>query len=327
MARAIWSGAISFGLVNAPVRMYSVVHEEDLHFRLLHEKDDGPIGYVKVCKAEDGHPVPDDEIIKVYEVGKDELVPVTDEDFAAAEAQNLRTIAIEDFVPYDQIDPIYFERTYLLGPDTGAEHVYAVLTRAMEDSGLAAIGRYVFHKKEHLGLLRVREGVITLERMYFADEVRDAKGSVDPDDLPSPKAKEVDMARRLIEAYAGDFEPEKYHDAYRERLLELIERKRKGETIEPAPEPEDSGPRDLMEALRASIEAAGGRGGSRAGSGQKGKARRAGPDRSGPKRAASKKDDLDDLSVAELRERAASADVSGRSKMTKAELKKALRAA
>src|SRR5918995_6059734 len=161
MPRAIWSGSISFGLVNVPVRMYSAIQEQDLHFHLLHVKDDSRIGYEKICKKEE-RPVPDDEIVKAYEVEDGEYVYVTDEDFEAAEGESLRTIDICDFVPYDEIDPIYFERTYFLGPADGADKVYRLLLKAMEDSGLAAIAKYVMRDKQNLGCLRVRDGVITL---------------------------------------------------------------------------------------------------------------------------------------------------------------------
>ena len=171
MPRAIWTGTISFGLVNVPVRMYSAIDENDLHFHLIHEPDGGRIGYQKICKAED-KPVPDDEIVKAFEIEKDELVVLTDEDFAAAKVEGVKTIEISDFVPYEEIDPIYFERTYYLGPQEGGEKVYALLREAMEKTGLAAIGKYVMRDRQHLGCLRVREGVITLEKMFFHDEIR-----------------------------------------------------------------------------------------------------------------------------------------------------------
>ena len=174
MPRAIWSGTISFGLVNVPVRMYSAIDESDLHFHLVHEPDGGRIGYQKVCKAEN-EPVPDDEIVKAYEVKKDELVVLTDEDFDAAKSEGVKTIEISDFVPYDEIDPIYFERTYYLGPQDGGEKIYSLLRQAMEKTGLAAIGKYVMRDKQHLGCLRIRDGVITLEKLFFHDEIRPTK--------------------------------------------------------------------------------------------------------------------------------------------------------
>ena len=171
MPRAIWSGSIAFGLVNAPVKMYSAIDEHDLELHLVHEKDGSPIGYRKVCKKEDKE-VPADEIVKAYEVADGELVYLTDEDFRAAEDESYHTIEILDFVPHDEIDPIVFQRTYYLGPADGAEKVYALLVKAMESSGLSAVARYVFHDRQQLGALRIRDGVITLENMYFADEIR-----------------------------------------------------------------------------------------------------------------------------------------------------------
>lgn len=163
MPRAIWSGSISFGLVNAPVRMYSAIQERDLRFNLVHATDGGRIGYQKVCRAEGDRPVPNEEVVRAYPFAKDDLVVVTEEDFAAAEGDTPRQLQVLDFVPRDQIDPIHFERTYFLGPGDGGDRVYALLCTALERSGLAGIVRYVFHGKEHLGALRVRRGIITLE--------------------------------------------------------------------------------------------------------------------------------------------------------------------
>ena len=174
MPRAIWSGAISFGLVNVPVRMYSAIDEQDLHFHLIHEPDGGRIGYQKFCKKEEKL-VPDDEIVKAFEIKKDKLVVLTDEDFEAVKTEGVKTIEISDFVPYEEIDPIYFDRTYFLGPQDGREKVYALLREAMEQTGLAAIGKYVMRDRQHLGCLRVRDGVISLEKMFFHDEIRPAR--------------------------------------------------------------------------------------------------------------------------------------------------------
>jgi DNA end-binding protein Ku len=298
--RAIWSGAISFGLVNVPVRMYSAIDEHKLHFHYLHAKDDSRIGYEKVCKKE-GKPVPDKEIVKAFEFTKGEYVYMTDEDFetAAAESEGLKTIDIRDFVPHEELDPIYFERTYYLGPADGAEKVYTLFRRAMEDSGLSAIAKYVMRDKQHLGCLRVRDGVITLEKMYFADEIR-------PIDEIKPKAErvskqELEMARQLVESLSGSFEPGKYKDTYRDALCGVIKRKRKGEEVhvDTGAEEEERVP-DLMEALRASLEAAGGR--------TNGKRR----------------DGLGKLSKDELYERAKKADIPGRADMSKDELIEAL---
>src|SRR5829696_2090544 len=228
MPRAIWTGTISFGLVSVPVRMYSAIDESDLRFHLVHEPDGGRIGYQKVCKAEN-EPVPDNEIVKAYEVKEGELVVLTDEDFAAAKAEGVKSIEISDFVPYDEIDPIYFERTYYLGPQDGGEKVYSLLREAMEDTGLAAIGKYVMRDKQQLGCLRIREGVITLEKLFFDDEIRPV------DEIAPGKAKvskpELEMATSLIEQFQGSFEPERYEDTYRAALLKVINAKQKGKTI------------------------------------------------------------------------------------------------
>jgi DNA end-binding protein Ku len=220
VARALWSGSIAFGLVNAPVRVYSAVSEHKLHFSLLHRKDDSPIGYQKICKKED-KPVPDDEIVKAFEYEKGEFVYMEDEDFDAAHVEGARTIDITDFVPYEQIDPIFFAKTYYVGPAEGAERVYALLARAMADSGLAGVAKFVMRDRQHLGVLRVREGVITLEQLYFADEIR-------PVDELKPSGgkvdkRELEMAARLIDSYTSDWRPEQYDDTYRDELCAVIE--------------------------------------------------------------------------------------------------------
>jgi DNA end-binding protein Ku len=292
--RALWSGSISFGLVSVPVRMYAAVSEHTLHFHFVHEKDGSRIGYEKVCKAE-AKPVPDDEIVRAFEYRKGELVYMEPEDFEAAKAEGGHTIEIKDFVPYDQIDPVFFRHTYVLGPDSGGEKVYALLRRAMEDSGLAAIAKFVMRDRQNLACLRVRDGLITLEQMYFADEIREL------DDLKPPDAKvdkrERDMAAQLIDAFTGDFEPERYRDTYRDALCEIIEAKRKGkEVVIEEPEREEE-PEDLFAALQASIRAAKGDG---------------------------RGDGLAELSREELYARAKKADIPGRSQMSKEELVEAL---
>ena len=255
MPRAIWSGSIAFGLVNAPVKMYAAIEEHNLELHLVHEKDGSPIGYEKVCKKE-GKAVPADEIVKAYEVSDGDLVYLTDEDFKAAEEDSYRTIEILAFVPREEIDPIAFKRTYYLGPADGAEKVYALLVKAMENSELSAVARYVFHDRQQLGTLRIREGVITLENMYFADEIRPTKG-IAPSRKPRVDKQELDMAETLIERFTSSFRHDQYDDEYRKRLLKIVKRKQKGEEIhaeEPVEEREE--PTDILDALRASVEAA-----------------------------------------------------------------------
>jgi DNA end-binding protein Ku len=303
MPRAIWSGSISFGLVNVPVRMYSAIDERDVRFHLLHEKDDARIGYEKVCKKED-KPVPDDEIVRGYEVSEGEYVYVTDEDLEAAAGEKYRSIDIRDFVAVEEVDPIYFERTSYLGPAEGGEKPYALLVRAMEEAGLVGIATYVARDKQQLGCLRVRDGMIVLERMFFADEIRPTKGIV-PRKGSVPK-EELRMALDLIERFRSDFEPERYEDTYRAALLGVIDRKRKGKDVHVEPETEqEEEPTDLLEALRASVEAHGRRG------------------RSTKRRNGS----LRGVSRDELDRRARKAGIRGRSKMSKTELAKALQRA
>ena len=270
MPRAIWSGRIAFGLVNAPVKMYSAIDENDIELHLVHEKDGSPIGYEKVCKKE-GKAVPADEIVKAYEVSDGEHVYLTDEDFRAAEEEGYRTIEILDFVPHDEIDPIVFQRTYYLGPAEGAEKVYVLLLKAMEQAELSAVARYVFHARQQLGALRVREGVMTLENMYFADEIRPTKDIV-PARRPRVDKRELEMAGTLIERFTTSFDHSRYEDEYRARLLKVIRRKRKGDEVHPAPQEEREAPSDLLAALRESVEAA--KGTSRARNGRKAPAKR-----------------------------------------------------
>ena len=251
MPRAIWTGTISFGLVNVPVRMYSAIKEHKLHFHYLHTKDDSPIGYEKYCKKED-KPVPDDEIGKAFEVSKGKYVYLDEKDLQAAKVEGYRTIELTDFVPYEEIDPIYFEKTYYLGPNDGGEKVYALLAKAMESSGLAGIGTYVMRDREHLGCIRILDGVLMLERLFFADEVRPAKG-IKPSRVSVSK-QELEMAEQLIDRFSGRFRPEKYKDTYTDALKKIVRAKQRGKQVEVAPEREEPEVPDLIEALRASLE-------------------------------------------------------------------------
>jgi DNA end-binding protein Ku len=308
MPRSIWSGSISFGLVNVPVRLYSAVQEHKLRFHFVHEKDNSPIGYQKICKKEE-KPVPDDEIVKAFEFTKGEYVYMEDEDFAAARVEGYKSIDIVDFVPYEDIDPIFFAHTYYVGPDRGAEKVYSLLVKAMESSELTGIAKFVMRDRQHLGALRIRDGVITLEQLYFADEIRPV------DEIKASRTRvsqeELQMAERLIESFAGEWKPEKYKDTYRDELCAVIRAKRKGKDVHAAADVEEEAPTDLLTALRESIErsGAGGRRGGRRASARNGNG------------------DLGGLSKQELDDRAKAAGIEGRSKMTKAELVRALQRA
>jgi DNA end-binding protein Ku len=301
-ARAIWTGTISFGLVNVPVRLYSAIQDHTLHFHYVHEKDNSRIGYEKICK-EEGKPVPDDEIVRAFEYEKGEYVYMSDEDFDAAKVEGFKSIEIRDFVPYEQVDPILFRHTYYVGADEGGEKVYALLRRAMEESGLVAVAKFVMRDRQNLGCLRVRDGILTLEQMYFADEVRPAD-DIRPADVEVDD-RELAMAQQLISNFEGEFEPAKYRDTYRDTLCEIIKAKREGQEVHAAKPEEPEEPTDLMAALRASIAAAQGR-------------------RTAP---AGGNGDLDDLSKGELYERAKEADIPGRSQMSREQLLDALRSA
>jgi DNA end-binding protein Ku len=258
MPRAIWSGAISFGLVNIPVKLYSAVSKKTVRFHQIDSESGGRVRQKRV--GPDGEEIAYEQIVKGYEIGPDRYVTITPEELEALEPQKTRTIDIEDFVDLEQIDPIYYDHPYYLAPDTGAAKAYRLLVDAMEDSGKVAVARVVLRSKEHLVAIRPRDGALAMETMLFADEVIPADSleelaSADGDVQTSDR--ELAMANQLIESLASDFEPGKYRDEYRERVLDLIERKAQGETIvieEPTAEPEKVP--DLMAALEASIASA-----------------------------------------------------------------------
>jgi len=259
MPRAIGSGAISFGLVNIPVKLYSAVSRKTVRFHQIDAESGQRIRQQRVNPGS-GEEVPYEQIVKGYEIGPDRYVTISPEELEALEPQKTRTIDIEDFVDLEQIDPIYYDHPYYLAPDTGAAKAYRLLVDAMEDSGKVAVARVVLRSKEHLVAIRPRDGALAMETMLFADEV------IPPESLEELAAgdgdvqtsdRELAMANQLIDSLASDFEPEKYRDEYRERVLDLIERKAQGETIvieEPEAEPEKVP--DLMAALEASIASA-----------------------------------------------------------------------
>ena len=263
MARAIWSGAISFGLVNIPVKLFSAVSKKTVRFHQIDAESGVRVRQKRV--GPDGEEIPYEQIIKGYEIGPDRYVTITPEELDSLSPEKTRTIDIEDFVDLDEIDPIYYDHPYYLAPDTGAAKAYQLLVDAMEDAGKVAIARVVIRSKENLVAIRPREGLLAMETMLFADEVvpTDSLDELTTDTAVKTSDRELTMARQLIDSLSSDFEPEKYHDEYRERVLDLIERKAQGETIvieEPSQEPEQVP--DLMAALEASI--AGSKGQSKA---------------------------------------------------------------
>lgn len=239
MARAIWSGSISFGLVNVPVKLFSATEQKDVSFHQFQEGTGQRIRYRRVAE-ESGEEVDYADIVKGYEVEKGRHVLVTPEELESVDPGRTRTIEIEDFVDLAEIDPIYYEKSYYLAPaeGSGAEKPYTLLLRGMEESGKVAIGRFVLRTKQYLAAIRPAGGVLVLETMYFADEVRDP--SVDVDGVPVEGVELSDRERaiagQLIESLSSAWEPERYADTYRQRVLELIERKAQGEDVvtEPA---------------------------------------------------------------------------------------------
>jgi DNA end-binding protein Ku len=257
MARAIWSGSISFGLLNVPVRMYSAVARRNIALREIRESDSARIKHRRVAEGTDEE-VPYDEIIKAYELTPGQYVPLTKEEMGALAPEKTRSIEVQDFVALDEIDPMYFDSPYYLGPAEGAEKAYSLLARAMKASGKVAIARFVLRNKEHLAAIRSDGDVLTLTTMRFADEVVPVDElEILPEKAQKPAKREQEMAEQLIDSLSTDFDPGAYHDEYREQLLALIERKAEGKEIvaSEAESPKATKAPDLMAALEESIAA------------------------------------------------------------------------
>jgi len=254
--RSIWKGAISFGLVTIPVKLYSATEEKDVSFHQVHREDGGRIRYKRVCQI-DGDEVPYSDIAKGYELPSGEVVVLTDEDFADLPLSTSRAIDVLEFVPLEQVDPLYFSKSYYLEPEAAGAKPYVLLRQALESSGRVALVKVALRQRESLATLRVRDGVFVLEMMLWPDEIREPQfGFLDEDIEVRPQ--ELKMAESLIDSLSGDFSPEQYGDNYREALQALIEAKVEGrEVVQPAETTADTGTVvDLMAALRASVEAA-----------------------------------------------------------------------
>src|SRR5215468_8288476 len=256
MARAIWTGTVAFGLVNVPVGLFSATEDRTFHFNQFEAGTPDRIRYKRVNERTGGE-VELADIVRGYEVAKGDYVLITDEDLEAVEPGRSRTIEIVDFVDIAEIDPIYYQKAYYLAPrGDGAGRAYALLHRAMADAGRAAIASFVLHGKEYLAAIRVYEDVLALETMYYADEIRDPSEEIDnlPADVKLPD-RELAVAKQLIESMRTQWQPDGYHDSYRARIEDLIERKRKGEEVVREGEPGgEADVTDLMDALRRSAE-------------------------------------------------------------------------
>jgi DNA end-binding protein Ku len=302
--RALWSGSLSFGLVNVPVQLVSAARDLDFHFHELHEKDKVRIEQRRFCSKEDVE-VMYEEVAHAYDLDGKQVI-VTDAELGSVEPRKTRTIDIEAFVEVDEIDPIYFDHPYMIvpaGESEGTLRAYRLLVEVMKHTERAALGRFVMRTKEYLAAIRAREGGLTLSTMLFHDEVRPTKPVKTGGKKPAKK--ELDQAVALIEALSAEWDPESYEDCYRERLRRVIEDKRKRRTIE-APQAEKEPPPapDLMDALQRALDNV-----------KSGRDVRADANGDG---------DLSDLSRHELLERAKEEDIGGRTKMSKKELVKAL---
>jgi DNA end-binding protein Ku len=331
MARPIWSGAISFGLVTVPVKLFSATESKQVSFNQFQEGTGQRIRYKRVAE-DSGEEIAYGDIVKGYELEKGRYVIVTPEELESVEPRKSRTIEIEDFVDLDDIDPVHFDKTYYLGPatDVGAEKPYALLHRALKESRKVAVARFVMRTKENLAVIRPIGDLLGLETMYFPDEVRDA-GSVEGAPVAVDLSdRELTIAQQLIDSMTAAWEPDKYEDTYRIRVLELIEAKAKGEDVVTEPEAAPAPVGDLMAALEASVARARERkaGGPKPSTGAPAAAE-AEPEPTATAAddggAAEPDDELSALSKDELYDRAAAASVQGRSKMTKDELVAALR--
>jgi len=343
MARSMWTGALSFGLVNVPVKLFSAVEDKGVHFNQFQAGTGARVHNKRVADGTDDE-VPYEDVVKGYEVRKGEYVIVTPEDLAALDPERSRVIELEDFVDLDEVDPIYFSKTYYLLPASAeAAKPFALLHAAMREANRVGIARFVMRDKQYLAAVRPRDDVLVVETMHFPDEVRDPFELDEAEPLEggvTTSARERKMAGQLIESLSTDWDPSRYRDTYRERVLALIEAKDKGEELVVEEAPERPEVADLMAALEASVkEARSGRSSGAAGSGSSGSGTKgsglSGSSRakaskgstkasSGGKRATQKAAADDDRSREELYEEAQRRQVPGRSKMSRDELAAAL---
>ena len=250
MASSVWKGHLTFGLVSFPVRLFSAARAETISFNLLHKEDHSRIRQVTFCQTED-KPVSRGELVKGYEYEKDHYVVVDDEDIKRVAPKTAKVMEILEFVKADQVDPIYLESSYYLAPDEGGEKPYALLFSALKKSQYYGVAKVAMHNREHIIILRPGDKGILLHTMYYQDEIR----QVDEfrTDTNLVKEKELDLANLLISSLEADFEPQKYHDTYRQNLQKLIEAKIEGKKVVATPEPHVAPVIDIMEALKRSL--------------------------------------------------------------------------
>lgn len=328
MARSIWNGSLSFGLVSVPVELFSATEDRTIHFNQFQTGTSDRIRNKRVNERT-GDEVEFSEIVKGYDLGGGEYVLVTPEELESVEPGRTRNIEITDFVDLDEVDPVYYQKTYYLAPKgEQAERAYGLLRKAMEDSNKAAVATFVMRGKQYLVTVRPEPRVLVLQTMFFADEVRDPAKEVPGVPVEADFSdRELKTAKMLIDSMAAEWEPEQYRDTYRERVEDLVERKRAGEEVVVETHPaKPTKVVDLMAALQASVEAARGRstGASKQTPASKTGAADKTAVRSSKRSAGRATEDLSQLSKAELYDRATAADVPGRSKMSRDELVEAL---
>src|SRR5918999_2651222 len=251
--KALWKGAITFGLISIPVRLHSAVQEKSLKFHLLHDEDHGRIKYQRVC-SKCGKEVTWDDLVRGYEVSKDTYVTFTDEELQSVDVESIRAIDVVSFVPLESIDPIYFNKTYYVAPEPSGLKAYRLLAGALEAEQQVGIAKVALRDKEHLATIRLKEDVFVLKTMHWPDEIREPAFE-ELDKKVDVRDPEIKMARQLIQQLSGDFHPEEFKDEYRERLEATAERKIEGQEVAVAAEPsgEPAPVVDLMEALKASV--------------------------------------------------------------------------
>ena len=252
-SRSIWKGAITFGLITIPVGLYTAVEEKDFRFNQLHAKDNGRIKYKRVCSV-CGEEVPYDEIVKGYEFEKGNYVVFTEEEMEAIPADSIKAIDVVSFVPLEEIDPVYFQKPYYVAPEPSGVKAYKLLEKAMNESGRIGVAKVTLREKERLATLRVRDGVFILETMNWPDEIREPDFAELHKDVEI-RPQELAMAKSLIENLSDTFQPDQFHDTYRERLEEAVQAKIEGQQVAVEPSKEPTQILDLMEALKASVEA------------------------------------------------------------------------
>ncbi|MGE0134795.1 MAG: Ku protein [Dehalococcoidia bacterium] len=252
MPRSIWRGAISFGIVNIPVRLFTATQDKDISFRMLHEKDNARIRFIRICSEEDVE-VSNDEIVRGYEYEKDHYVVLTDEDFDQLPLPSKHTIDLTAFVNAEEIDPVFYEKSYYLEPEDTGVKPFALLMRALQEKGLTAIAKIAIRNKEQLCALRPMDGTLMLETLFYPDEIRVERGVEAPEVAVSDQ--ELQMASALIDLLTEEFDPAKFQDTYREALMQVINAKLEGQEVVEAEAPAPAKVVDLMAALKASVEA------------------------------------------------------------------------